>query len=515
MKAPLGRGHEWITGHVLLTESIFEKGGLSRYYYAPVWTFNEPAENYFISKQGFKDKNNSSYYVSYPPMCFLAPYICFKLTGTAPSVTAIRVFGVVLHAVCAFLILLTVNAFFGKKLREHFFLPSLVAVAIYLFAAGNLWFHANIFFADTMEQLFAIWTIYLLTCLFKNKESRFTLKTLLLVGLVNFFGVYTEWLQVFIAFITCGVALLLCFRNKKYISLLMAMSLSTLLSLGLTFWQYNSIAGFDQLKKVQVEKYKQRSGRAENSEEYASTNNKESVVTVTQNYEKHYSHVMNLVYFSVLIIFAIFVFSSNKLNILKNTGHISLPLIILSVALLMHLVIFFNFNVIHDFGTLKCSTLFCLLIGIGMAVLMGFTKEFVPTFKYASILLFLAFTGYTVSESINRYYKNNNSSQITYLPSNIGEAVRKYAQPDELVFGRIVTPVTTYFAQRNVFEVVNLQDAKRFLKDIQYDKGIFIDADDPVTGLVRRVVRINSAGDSTVVVENFKPTVYTDPLTNK
>lgn len=515
MKAPLGRGHEWIVGHMLLTHSIYEEGGLSRYYFAPVWTFDKPAENHLISTTEFRDKRNSTYYVSYPPFSFLAPYFCFKLVGIAPTVTAIRVFGLAVHLACAFLILCTMYSFFRKKLRNEVFLPAFVASAIYLLAAGNLWFHSNIYFADTLEQLFAISSIFLLSKAFCEEEKRSRPGLLFLIGAINFLGVYTEWLQVFIAFSACLIGTIYCLRSRRFIGLVLTLATSTLLAISLTFWQYNSIAGFEPLKKVLTDKYSQRSGRGSNSEDWANASNRQSVLSLTKNYEKHYSHVLNLAYFSILLLLTVFLLSRRRLDMLKAARSMLIALLILALALAMHLFVFFNFNVIHDFGTLKCSTLFCLVIGIGLAGLQHFVKGFLPSIKIACVLLFVGLCGYFISESVNRYYNNNNSNQVTYYFMNIGEAVRKYAKDDEIVFGRTVTPVTNYFAQRNVFEVRDLSDARGFLQRAKYNKGIFIDGYDPQTGLIARIIRFNSAGDSLVVDSNFLPKVYTDPLTGK
>ena len=513
LRAPLGRGHEWITGHVLTTHSIYEKNGMGHYYYSPVWTYDHPAENYMISSWEFKDKNNSSYYVSYPPLCFLLPYIGFKATGVTPGVTAIRVFGLLLHLSCSFIILLTMYSFFGKNLKEAFFLPAFIGAAIYIFSAGNLWFHSNIYFADMLVQLFVIWLIYLLVLVFKNPDRFLKPTFVLLIGLVNFLGVYTEWLQVFMAFTTCVVAFFYCFKNRIFLRLLLVLSLSTLLSLSLTLFQYTRICGYEKLIKVSVDKYNQRSGRTEKSESWASVSSKDAIVTLTQSYERHYSHILNIFYVSILLLISILLLSKLKFHFFRSKKHIIIPVFILSISLLLHIIIFFNFNVIHDFGTLKFSTLFSLVIGVSFYALSVFVRDFSLPIKFVCLALFLGIYIYFVSESINLYYKNNNSTQVTYFQVNVGEVVRKYARPDELVFVRpFVTPVTYFYAQRTVLETNTLKDAMLTLNNLKYDKGIFIDADFLNTGLIKRVVRFTNKGDSTVLAVDYLPETYTVPV---
>src|ERR1044071_5028 len=101
LKAPMGRHHEWLTGHVLTTLSIFEKNGMAEHYYSPVFTFPETAERALLNKQEFKDKNNYDYYTSYPPFCFIFPYLIFKLFHLKVSLLGIRIIGLGIHFICA------------------------------------------------------------------------------------------------------------------------------------------------------------------------------------------------------------------------------------------------------------------------------------------------------------------------------------------------------------------------------------------------------------------------------
>lgn len=506
MQTPIGRGHEWVTGHVLLTLSIYQQGGgPSNYLFAPVLDFSKPAEKFLMSGNKFKDKNGHGYYVSYPPFGFLAPYYAFKLVGAVATVRAIRCFGIFIHLLCSFLILLVVLEFYGKSIRETIFLPAFLASAVYMFASGNLWFHSNIYFVDCLVPVFIIGVLLVIVKFLRHPEKLGSVRLLLLLGVLNFLGSYTEWLQVFFAFTICVFAFVAGFRNRKYFRLWAVMVVSTLLPVALTIWQYTSIAGFAELEKQSVEKYNQRSGRAEKPDYQTAFLSTDSILKLTANYEKQYKHVLDFCYFSILLLVAFFLFRRNRMELLKESMHIWLPLLLLVLALLMHLLVFYNFNVVHDFGTLKCSIFFALLIGVAFGALRRQIRYYHKATRFIAYAITLGFFGYTISESVNRYYRNNNSNQVTSFDVNLGTMARIYAAPDEIVFASTINPVTSYCAQRNIVDARNPKHAIDILQYAKYDKGIYIDVEDNEIGKVRKVVRITRNGDSTILVRDFIP----------
>ena len=67
----MGRYHEWITAHTLLTCQIWEEnGGPSAYNFNPVYTYPGEGNGHRDVLGGVAAKNGDVYYVSYPPFTF-------------------------------------------------------------------------------------------------------------------------------------------------------------------------------------------------------------------------------------------------------------------------------------------------------------------------------------------------------------------------------------------------------------------------------------------------------------
>lgn len=113
----LGKGHEWITAHVLLTNTIWFKEGGSKYNWAPVYTYDYKHDKTHPMFSHIIDKNGNRYYASYPPFAFYLPYFIFKITNTEPNVLGIRFFNLSLQFISGILIVLIIY-FIGNKSRH-------------------------------------------------------------------------------------------------------------------------------------------------------------------------------------------------------------------------------------------------------------------------------------------------------------------------------------------------------------------------------------------------------------
>ena len=184
------------TGHVLTTLKIWEQNGIAEHHFSPVWTFNNPGDKLTNSLGGIKDTQGYTYYTSYPPFSFILPYAFIKLSGQDVSVTGIRIFKFIVHFVCAFLIFLIIHKFFNKKIKETIFIPAHAAFAFYVFATGNLWFHGNFYFADSLVHIFILGTVYLLLFIVGKPQENVKSKNLLLF-LLTFFNLYRMVIVIF------------------------------------------------------------------------------------------------------------------------------------------------------------------------------------------------------------------------------------------------------------------------------------------------------------------------------
>ncbi len=472
LQAPIGRHHEWLTGHVLGTVEVLQENGIAYHHHSPVFTFNAKADKYLVSSQKFKDSNNYAYYVSYPPACFLLPYCIFNLSGQKASVTGIRIISLLNHFLCALLVYLLVLRIFRKKIKQDFFIPAFIAYTMYLFATGNLWFHAHVYFADMQVHLFILTALYVTYSLFDNPEYKFRLK-LLILGAATFMGVYTEWLAVFIAFFTAGFFLLLSFKNRKFLYPFLIICCCTLAPMLLTVYQYSRIAGLEPLKEHLTNKFMARSGYdKEAAYGGMSIHSKVARAKLFSNYETNYDELLDFAWLSLYVLAFVLLVRNIREKAPFTKNHFRLFAIVF-LAIIIHHIVFFNFTVVHDFSGFKCSLLLPLFIAYCFGLL--FVAIAGKYEKVCAITMSLVCI-YFVHFSIQKYYKVNPLDWRTNLQRDIGEEIEANSTEDEVIFAKAyVTPEISWYAKRNVVEIGSIEDAKKFLKQMNYKRGHYVE----------------------------------------
>ena len=118
--------------------------------------------------------------------------------------------------------------------------PAFIGFVIYLFNPATLWFQCNTYMSDMLVQVFFITTIYFALKLILSENQ----KTKCLFFISLFLMIYTSWLGVFLALT------LIFYGFKKQNKKLMLFSiLAIVFAVGLTFFQYLQIEGYDALKE--------------------------------------------------------------------------------------------------------------------------------------------------------------------------------------------------------------------------------------------------------------------------
>lgn len=501
LKAPAGKHHEWLTGHVLTTMSIFEKNGIADYYFSPVLTFDTKAEHEMLNNIPFKDKNKNIYYTSYPPFCFIFPYMVLKMFNLKVSLLGLRIINLLIHFVCAVLIFLIINRFYKKSINEPIFIPSLIGYIMYLFSNGNLWFHGNIYFADMLVHIFILTALYVFICVTENPVSSQKLKITLL-GIFTFLGVYTEWIALFFAFYMGIMLFLKGIRNKLFFRYVAVLFVSSVFAIGLSIFQYTRIAGFELLKNKTIEKYSMRSGHDEAHSEagfyYGSITSK---VAFFKNYETNYSSLLDYVWLMLYVIIFLVVFNIiQKRNSILSSHFIAFGVVFLSIV--THHFVFFNFTVVHDFSTLKSTILFTLFIGYVLGMFFIYTGESV---KRINSIAFLLLTGWFVYSSVQDYKIVNFDDKSACYQKVVGDYVHEYSKPDEVVFTNTNTsPVMSWYAQRGLLQVNSFNDCINFLKYSNYPKGIYVELFEKNKTFIVSVKKINN-NDSILVKSELIP----------
>ncbi len=496
LKSPLARQQEWQTGHVLSTLSIWEKNGMANHYFSPVWTFNNPADKITNSLGGVRDKEGYTYYVSYPPLSFILPYFVFKITGQDVSVGGIRVFSLLVHFICALLIFLIVYKFSKKHLSEDYFIPAYVAFCFYVFATGNLWFHSNFYFADSLVHMFILGLIYVFLSILQQPEIK-TTRNIFLVFIITFLGIYTEWLALFTAFFILLFFIFKSFKTKIYIKYSLSIITATVSSLGLTVFQYSCIAGYSIFKNYSLLKFSSRSGFNEQTAvDGTSIYNLQSYKTIYSNYLTNYNYLGS---FALLCGFAFLMlyFVNLKTKKVKFEFNPLLILILISLSVAIHHVVFFNFTAIHDVSTLKISLPICLFVGYFFSLVFTYAGEVSKKITQVFAVLFCtAFIFYSSQE----YLRLNSDASDKHFQKLTGDAVVKYAKPHELVFTNVgISPVLMWHAQRNLVQSDNTKKCAEILDSLNYSKGIFFKISSQNNGVLLKITKVNALGDTVAV----------------
>jgi hypothetical protein len=479
LTAALGRHHEWITAHALMTINMLEKDGASAHYFAPVLTFNTPADRFAASKAEFKDKNNFTYYTSYPPFCFLLPYLVNKCFGLSASVIGIRILGLIVHLLCTVLLFFIFYRINGKDVRKEIFIPAFFVCAIYIFSSGNLWFHSNLWFADMLVHLFILAALqrFCIIMAYPGIQK----KNVILLFLFTFLGIYTEWLALFMCFFMAIVLLIRLKEHKTYGIYIVTMAGAASLSLGLTIFQYSQIAGFELLKKYAIEKFKFRSGYDTDQGVKHTVFADEPLENIFFNYHVNYKALI-LLSISVLVIALVLRFTARGKEIFSFTRIQKIVLLILLCSILLHHLLFFNFTSVHDFSTLKTA----LFLSLFLPLLIVFIQNSLQSVKFqavsvAVILLFIVF-------SVKWYLSFNPLNNAFIYQRDIGQDAKNYAVPDEMVYSNAPnTPVISWYASRNVYFSKSLEQTVEFLQKLNYKQALFVDL---VVGDQRYVTRV-------------------------
>lgn len=474
LNMPMGRHHEFITGHVLSANSNFRDQGIANLHFAPAWTFNTVADKYYSGTTPFiKDNNNIEYYVSYPPLCFIAAYY-FQMPFGGPSVTGIRVFSLLIHLTCALLVFAIANLLFKSKVKEEICWAAIVAFTVYVFAPGNLWFHGNVYFSDMLVQVFVLSFLYVFIQFYNGNYS--LKKSSILIFAIMFLGVYTEWIMVFLAFFATLYFLAKSIKNKQNLFPVAALVAGVALSISLTYYQFSLIDGLDSLVASQSNRLKERSGMVEEAAEldksYFSVN---SFVNINNHFKVNYGSVVRMVFFSVFIVLLLIWNKSRRNEFLRRNKLFLIVLSLLAVCIYSHNFVFLNFTAVHDFSTLKSSTLFALLIALFFNELIFFVKQNNESenriFLGLSTMAFLAMIYFSIDE----YHKVNNTQDFAWDQYEVGEIVKAKTTGDELVFtSEYVSPMLMYYAQRRVLHINSKEHALSITQDIKYTKLAFV-----------------------------------------
>lgn len=471
LSSPLSRHHEWITAHTLMTCEIWEQnGGPSAYHFSPVYTYKGEGNQKRRMLGGVTDAKGDVYYVSYPPFAFLFAYYGTQLLG-GPDTQSIRTLSLAVHMFCALFIYLIATTFLPESRRNYFSIAGITGAFLYLFSNGNLWVHGNLYFSDMLVQLFIISGLYF-SILFLKESVKSTKLIIAALGIAFFLATYTEWLGLLMSFFV-GITFLVIWivrRSRRYLAAFFTVGFASLLALTLTLIQYSSIAGWDKFKEVSTEKYQERSGHesAENSPSQFNLENDEAYTFMIGRIDRYYKMAQNFVGVFIIIL-AVVLLIPNARNRIEHAGISVGVILLLGASVLTHYYLFFNFNSLHDFSSLKTGFIIIMLVVVFISMI---ESAFNLTLNAALFLLIGYLSVDKGLQSITDYRVDFPLSEVDWKRLETGEHIRKYARPDQAVFINISSnPELVYAAKHNVFPIKDTSEILLFMNHFSNEHG--------------------------------------------
>jgi hypothetical protein len=379
---------------------------------------------------------------------------------------------------------------FNKTLNDPIYWPGLIGFMLYMLSPGTLLFHSEIYFADILVQpFFLLQILFFLKWRQNKKNSDFAF--LLLFSVI---AIYTEWLGIFSLFII--FCLILIEKGVSFKSKLPFLSLiggATIFILSLLIWQYSSIDGWDSLYESLSKKYQMRSGfSGEEASEYGfSLSNPESYSFLEGHYNKWFLPDINLIGI-VSFLFLLGIVFLKKVRPHLNQYHL---LILLIFPVLIHLFVFFNFNVVHDMGSLKVMTIAFVLISLMVhRINLG-----MPSNRY-KILLFLAImplTAFKCYQSVEHYRAEMPLHFHGDFQMKIGEMCKEFSKQEDIIMtNAYVVPELMFYCKRNLIGVGDTSEQRKRMLEWGVPSTLFFKVDG---AQFKEAYRMDRVGDSIAV----------------
>lgn len=458
LKAPLGRNHEWITAHSLITTEIWGKnGGPSNYGFSPVYSYQDIGSTNRRLLGGVSAANGDVYYTSYPPFAFIYLYYSSQFTG-GPTAFSARFASLTIHLISAILIFFLIGALRPEPDKKTLNFAGIIAAGLYLFAQGNLWFHGNLYFSDMVVQPFFIGglllTVRYLRLQYKNE------KLILLLFFITFFlGTYTEWISLFSAFITgllfLGIAI--AKKQKKYLRPFFVIAIASSTALILTVYQYASIDGWESLKATSEKKYNQRSGHSEAADvdPNFSIHNGESFTLLKETFDSFYKSTENYIAIAFIVLVLIIILRRVKrfaeMTSRYNAKWGLLVIALMIIPLFMHYYLFYDFNTKHYFSGLKTGTFLICIAAILVQGAYSLSAQWHTYAGWTTIALFSGLFIYKASQATERYWNDHTIEMLDMDRVNSAKKIAQFRDPEAAIFTNTrVSPEQLFYAKHCV-----------------------------------------------------------------
>lgn len=240
---------------MLTTLKVWDEKGIGDYHAAPVQTWSDEKKfNHYYTR--LEDKEGNNYYISHPPLAFIANYAVIKTFGLPINQTSLQWILIFMFLTEALLLAWIVSRISQQSNTRNLHLTILSVLALYLLNPVNLYAHSQHNFSEIWGQFFLIatlaaWTLYL------QSDRIFIVRLLLFLSAAMLAA--TDWMGLTLI----PAMIFVYFRQLKKPHIrygIIILSVSVILASAAIFVQYVSISGFNDLYRALGIRYLERSG---------------------------------------------------------------------------------------------------------------------------------------------------------------------------------------------------------------------------------------------------------------
>jgi len=486
LNRPLSLHHEGGTAGALVNQRTwYEEGGL-KYAFCLVMNYPNKADKNINNSGRQKDKEGNYYYTSMPPFAGIFAHFIFKLLHIYPDVLPLQILNLTLHFISGVFIYLIIALLTNRYYLNRLNIPAILGFSVYLFSAATMWYQSNVYFSlDLPLFIIGIYT-FLKFMGSKNKK----LVYYFLIGLINFFIIYSSWFGLFFAATVCLYTLVKLKRKEMRI-LLFVISITSLAPIALTVWQYSQINGFHDFINTIMGRYKVRSGLTSNGLSYFELLLWEKIVF---HYINNYAPILITLYTFAWLYFIRLKVPFTK-DILSNWKNEIITLYLSATPVIFNHLIFFKFTSVHDYSVLQSIVFIAIFTALLYHKLVYTIKSELDE-KKAKIIILNSFVVLMILSSILQYIVINRKRDESF--KNIGEEIARIQKLDEVIFIKtenyrkdgwvrdIKTPPNQiiFYAHRNIAVWESESAAKELLKLNDVERGVIFTLDPENTQII-------------------------------
>ncbi len=306
----------------------------------------------------FQDLSSREPYASYPPGALIPIYILSIIKGGEVTPALVMKYNLLLQFLITFILALTVFIFLRQLKFDQLnsFISALIPLLFMLYSPGTMYWFQNPYWSDQAVLLPV--ALFILLEVWSWGDPNGWQKRIILTGqlIVMFWGAYTDWYFIFVAFVVYIVRLLRGQLGKDISAIIKATVVYTLpviIAMAFFLWHIYSMGIASEL----IYKFFERTG----------LNNEGSLIIDEFVQRFWYGSVVNgygklapaLIQGSVLLfIITCAKWTLNKYRKITDQGEVGKVLAFLTCLLapsLLQLYMFRNHSAIHDFSALKLS----------------------------------------------------------------------------------------------------------------------------------------------------------------